>query len=314
MDKTRLGSILGIVLSVLWGISFLSIKVTVLDIPPMTMAVYRFAIACAVLPFMARLAKESLRVPARDLAAMALGGFTGVTLYFFGENHGVALLTASESSLIVSFIPVLAVVADRVFLGIRASGKVWLGAVLSTAGVFLIFARSAGTSASRLGYLYMLAACVAWVVYGIVTRGVAKRYGIWTTSFWQCLFGLAGCVPFALTESAQWRMPGALALWNLLYLGLACSAAAYWLYIASLNLLGVAVASIFINVIPVVSVTASYLFLGERLNGLQLVGGAVVVAGVFLATGPKGRSGGDPERGREPGTVEAERNEPECAG
>ena len=282
---------LGILLSVLWGVSFLSIKVAVVEIPPMTMAVGRFAIACALLPFLAMLAKESLKVTGRDLGIMALGGFTGVTLYFFGENHGVALLTASESSLIVSFIPVLAVVADRAFLGIRVGGRVWLGAILSTLGVFLIFARSAGTTSSRLGYLYMLVACAAWVVYGIVTRNVAKRYGIWTTSFWQCLFGLLGCVPFALTESAQWQVPGAVAFWNLIYLGVACSAGAYWLYIASMNLLGVAVASIFINVIPVVSVGASYLFLGERLNGLQLLGGAVVVAGVFLATAPKGRSG-----------------------
>ena len=295
MEKTRLGSLLGILLSILWGVSFLSIKVAVVEIPPMTMAVYRFAIACAILPFMARLGKEPLKVPPRDLLVLALGGFTGVTLYFYGENHGVALLTASESSLVVSFIPVLAVVADRVLLGVRISAKVWMGAILSTLGVFLIFARSAGTSSSRQGYLYMLVACGAWVAYGLVTRDVAKRHGIWTTSFWQCLFGLAGCVPFALTESARWRMPGATAFWNLLYLGLACSAAAYWLYIASLNLLGPAVAAIFINVIPVVSVSASYLFLGERLNALQLLGGAVVVAGVFLATGSRGRSGGGSE-------------------
>lgn len=203
MEKTRLGAILGILLSVLWGVSFLSIKVAVVEIPPMTMAVCRFVIACAVLPFMAMLAKESLKVTGRDLATMALGGFTGVTLYFFGENHGVALLTASESSLIVSFIPVLAVVADRALLGIRAGGRVWLGAILSTLGVFLIFARSAGTHSSREGYLYMLVACGAWVAYGIVTRNVARRYGIWTTSFWQCLFGLFGCVPFALVKGHQ---------------------------------------------------------------------------------------------------------------
>jgi drug/metabolite transporter (DMT)-like permease len=295
MDKTRSGSLLGIILSILWGISFLSIKVTVVEIPPMTMAVYRFAMACLVLPVMAKLAGEPLAVPLRDLLVLALGGFTGVTLYFYGENHGVALLTASESSLVVSFIPVLAVLAERVFLGNRISARINLGAILSTLGVFLIFARSAGTSSSRLGYLYMLVACGAWVAYGLVTHQVAKRHGLWTTAFWQCLFGLAGCVPFALAESARWRMPGAVALWNLVYLGLACSAGAYWLYIAVLNRLGASVAAIFINLIPVVSVSASYLFLGERLNGLQLLGGAVVVAGVFLATASRERSGATPE-------------------
>ena len=89
MEKTKLGSILGILLSVLWGVSFLSIKVAVVEIPPMTIAVCRFVIACAILPFMAMLAKESLKVTGRDLGIMALGGFTGVTMVFLrGEPRG----------------------------------------------------------------------------------------------------------------------------------------------------------------------------------------------------------------------------------
>jgi drug/metabolite transporter (DMT)-like permease len=292
MNKTRLGVLLGITLSILWGISFLSIKVAVVEIPPMTMAVYRFAIAVAVLPLVARLGGERLGVARSDLPVLVAGGLTGVTLYFLGENHGVALLTASESSLVVSLIPVAAVLAERVFLGRRVAAKVYWGAILSTLGVALIFARSAGTSSSRLGYLYMLLACAAWVAYGLVTHRVASRYGILCISFWHCLFGLIGCIPFALTEASGWRVPGTVAVLNVLYLGLACSALAFWLYIGSLNCLGPAVASIFINVVPVVSVAASYLFLGERLHSLQLAGGAVVVAGVFLATAPGGSAWG----------------------
>ena len=125
MNKTRLGVLLGITLSILWGISFLSIKVAVVEIPPMTMAVYRFAIAVAVLPVVARLGGERLGVARADLPVLVAGGLTGVTLYFLGENHGVALLTASESSLVVSLIPVAAVLAERAFMGRRVAAKVY---------------------------------------------------------------------------------------------------------------------------------------------------------------------------------------------
>ena len=286
MQKDRLASLFGLTLSIIWGLSFLSIKVAVVEIPPMTMAVARFVIACAVLPFIALLAKEKLRVAASDLPALAAGGFTGVTLYFFGENHGIALLSASEASLVISFIPVLAVLAERIFQGARLGLRVYLGAALSTAGVILIAARSAGTTSSRMGYLFMLTSCAAWVVYGQVTRKVAARYGMITVSFWQCLFGLIGCIPFALTESAHWRIPSGAAVLNIFYLGLFCSAAGYWLYISTLKLMGSGRASIYINLIPVISVAASYLLLGERLATLQLLGGGIVVAGVFLATCP----------------------------
>jgi len=287
MDINRLATCYGLLLSVLWGLSCLSIKVAVVEIPPMTMAAFRFIIACAVLPFIARLCRQPLRVAAADLPALAAGGFTGVTLYFYGENNGIALLSASEASLLISFIPVLAVLAERVFQGVRLGSRVYLGALLSAAGVALIAARSAGTTTSRMGYLFMLVAVLAWVGYGQVTRRVAGRYGLVTVSFWQCLFGLAGCVPFALGESAAWQVPGPAAVLNVVFLGVFCSAAGYWLYISTLNVLGSGRASIYINLIPVVAVAASYVLLGERLAPLQLLGGAVVVAGVFLATGPE---------------------------
>jgi drug/metabolite transporter (DMT)-like permease len=70
------------------------------------------------------------------------------------------------------------------------------------------------------------------------------------------------------------------------FLGVFCSAAGYWLYIATLNAMGSGKASVYLNLIPVVAVAASYLILGERLGPLQLLGGVVVVAGVFLATAP----------------------------
>ena len=288
MDRGRRAALFGISVALLWGLSFLCIKMAVVEIPPMTMAVYRFVIACAVLQLFARMAGEPLRVAAADLPALAAGGLSGVTMYFFGENHGIALLSASEASLVISFIPVLAVLAERVCHGVRLGPRVYLGAVLSTAGVILVAARSQGTTTSRAGYLFLMVACAGWVLYGLVTRRVAGRYGPVAVSFWQCLFGLAGCIPFALAEHAAWRVPSAGAMLEVVYLALFCSAAGYWLYVRTLDLVGSGRASLYLNVIPVVSVGASYLILGERLGPLQLLGGVVVVAGVWMATAPAG--------------------------
>lgn len=284
MEKQRTAYLYGLGIVLIWGLSFLSIKVAVAEVPPMTMAAARFVIALAALPVVARLKGESLAVAPRDLPVLALGGLTGSTLYFFGENHGVQLLTASESSLIISTIPVLTLLTERVFSGVRQGWRVYLGALLSMAGVALIAWKSGGGSSSRAGYLYMGTACAAWVLYGMATKSSTRRHGGITITFWQILFGLLGCLPLALAESHAWKAPGWPAALNVLYLGLACSALGYWLYVSALEILGPGRTSLFANLIPVVAVAAAYLILGERLAPNQLAGGAVAVGGVWLAT------------------------------
>ena len=284
MDKRRSASLLGLALALLWGVSFLSIKVAVREVPPMTMAVARFVVACAALPLLVRLQKGSLRVSFRDLPRLAAGGFTGVTLYFLGENNGVARLTASESSVIIGTIPVLTVLSERLFLGTRLGGRTYLGAGLSFAGVALIVGRVGGASASLQGYLFMGLAALSWVAYSFISRPLGSRLGRLTVTFWQLLFGLAFSIPFALAEAPQWQVPSLAASANILFLGVLCSAVGYWLYLTVLDHLGPGRASVFINLIPVVAVAAAFLILGERLAAHQLAGGAVTIAGVYLAT------------------------------
>jgi drug/metabolite transporter (DMT)-like permease len=291
MDQKRAAPLYGVAVAVIWGFSFLSIKVAVAVVPPMTLAAARFVVACAVLPLFALLARESLRVQARDLPLLLLGGILGVTLYFYFENNGVALLSASEASLIIGTIPVVTMIAERVFHGSHLGARAYVGSVLSFVGVALIVLRSGGSgTSSPLGYLCMAGAAVCWVAYTFATRKVSLKYGRLSVTFWQSLFGLAGCLPFALAESASWKVPGFVVSLNVLYLGLFCSAAGYWLYVAAIDHLGLGRASVFVNLIPVVAVAGSYAILGERLGLSQLAGGAVAIAGVYLATAPGRRA------------------------
>lgn len=284
MNGHRTAFLYGVLVAVLWGLSFLSIKVAVASLPPMTLAAARFIVACAVLPPVSLLAKESLRVATADIPVLVLGGILGVTLYFYFENNGILLLSASESSIIVGTIPVVSVIAERVFLGTRLPARVYAGSLLSFAGVALMVAGPSRGTSSPLGYLYMSGAVAAWVAYTFATRTVSLRYGRLCVTFWQSLFGLLGCLPFAFLESAAWRTPSTGTLLHVLYLGLICSAAGYWLYMAAIDHLGVGKASLFVNLIPVVAVAAAYVLLGDRLGGFQLAGGAIALAGVYMAT------------------------------
>jgi len=280
----RTAVVLATATAFIWGLSFLSIKVAVDVVPPMSLGLVRFVIASSLMLLYFAARRSLPRLALRDLPLMAGSGLIGVTLYFAGENNGIMLLSASESAIIVGTIPVLTVLADRLILRGRLGKLQYAGATLSAAGVTLMVVESLKISAQPLGYLYMAVAAFSWVAYAFATRPLLATYKQTEVTFWQSLFGAAGFLPFALFETMDWARLSPVIVLNVLYLAVFCSALGYLFYIISMDVLGAGVASVFINLIPVVSVVASFFILGERLSPLQLGGAAVAVAGVYLTT------------------------------
>lgn len=274
----------GVAVAVVWGLTFLSTKVVVAELSPMMLALLRFIVATMFMPPIAWLSRTSLKIRWRDVPLLAASGFIGITLYFFFENNGILRLSASESSIIVGTIPVLTLVVDMVFYRRRLSWPVVAGILLSFLGVTLIVARSEAAKASPGGYLYMVGAAATWVIYTFMTKPLGGRYPLLAITFWQIFFGMLGCVPFAAVEGFRLGRVTVSLVLNVLFLGVLASALGYWLYVLVLDRLGASRSSVFINLIPVVSIVAAFFILGERLAPLQLAGGAVAIAGVYLAT------------------------------
>jgi drug/metabolite transporter (DMT)-like permease len=289
-----------------WGFSFISIKIAVAVFPPMTLGALRFALAVVILFFVKRKIAPEEKIEKKDIPLLAGAGITGVTLYFFFENNGVALIPASEASIFVGSIPVITMIAEAVWAKITSSQKKELkekqcslfikivlpgsGALISLVGVALVAGVSLALSGTALGYAYMSGACVSWVAYCLLTRPLFASHSRIFIVFWQSLVGFIGFLPFTFFEPS-WQMPG-LDVWgHLLFLGLFCSALGYWFYAMALEDLGVSKATIFINFIPVVSAIGGFFVLGERLKPLQWFGAALVLAGVYLTMLAPGKDG-----------------------
>jgi drug/metabolite transporter (DMT)-like permease len=294
-----------------WGFSFISIKETVSVFPPMTLGALRFAVALVPLWFMMIRLCPGEKFTLGDFPFLAGSGLTGVTFYFFCENNGVALVSASEASIIVAAIPVLTMITEwiagrvkrrppgdpaRPGSGLRA--RHWLGALISIGGAALTAGVSLSVSGNNGGYLFMGGAALCWVAYGFLTRplfgapgtssgGSNRGHSRFFIVFWQNLFGFIGFLPFALLEYPRWGKPDLPAALHVLFLGLCCSALGYLFYAYSLELLGVSVSSVFINLIPVVTVIAGFFILGERLTVSQGLGALLVIGGVYLAVLPE---------------------------
>jgi drug/metabolite transporter (DMT)-like permease len=126
-------------------------------------------------------------------------------------------------------------------------------------------------------------AALSWVAYCFLTRPLFARCSRIHIVFWQSVFGFIAFLPFSIAEHSRWAMPGLPVIFHVVFLGICCSALGYWLYAQSLEDLGVAISSIFINFIPVITAIAGFFLLGDRLTPIQWTGAALVISGVTLA-------------------------------
>ena len=303
-NKKALASIIIVVF--FWGFSFVSTKIAIAVFPPMSLAMLRFAIALVFLYFIKlKLApNEKLRI--KDIPLLFAAGLTGVTLYFFFENNGIALVSASEASIAVSSIPALIMITD-LLAGKISSGKKkqadgssdnniedvkkpsltkarqWIGCFVSIAGVWLVAGVSFSISGNITGYIFMTGAAFSWAAYAFLTRPLFAHCSRIYIVFWQTAAGFIFFIPFSVMEFHRWGRPDIEVILHLLFLGIFCSAIGYWFYVRAMEVLGVSVSAIFINLIPVVTVISGFFILDDRLTLLQWIGAALVVSGVYLA-------------------------------
>lgn len=297
MTERRTALIALVVTVLFWGLSFISTKVVLPVLPPMSLGAVRFALAILFLAIVKRRTAPEEKLALRDLPYLMGAGMVGVTAYFYFENTGILYVSASEASIIIAAIPVLTMITERIVGRIaarrhtagenlvpRITLRRWAGAALSMVGVWLVAGATVAISGSATGYLYMFGAAASWVAYCFLTRPLFARRSRIYIVFWQSVFGFVGFLPFALLEAPRWGTPNLAIAFHVVYLGVFCSALGYWFYARALQVLGVATATVFVNLIPVITVAAGFVFLGDRLTQIQWAGAAAVLAGVYAAT------------------------------
>lgn len=267
-----------------WSTSFAATKLAYGSIPPLTLGALRFIVAAVLLGVYVT-AKGSLVRPGRkDLGVIALSGFLGITLFFSLQNIGVSLTSASNAALIVASFPAVTALLEWCIYRVRVTRIQMVGIALSIFGVFILTGGDSGGGENMLlGNILLVATGVAWALYTFATRKTVNRYPPATFAFYQTAFGALFFIPVALFEYEAWQMPTPGALGAMLYLALFCSVAAFLLNNYGLRKLSAGVSVSLMNLVPVFGALFSVAVLDEALSFMQLVGGAVVLAGVWCS-------------------------------
>lgn len=272
--------------TVFWGISYSVTKILLGSVPAIQIAFLRHVLAALVLAC-AFLICRKVVIERSDLARTALGGITGILLYFLFETNGLRFTTAATGSLIVATIPVLNIITGAVFFRERHCRRRWLGVLLSFLGVYLVI-RAGNQGTLSVGdlkgnILVFLAAC-SWVAYNRINEPLLIKYDSLSLNFYQVLLGVSLFFILTLFQAPNISVPSSSTFLGIAYLGVFCSAIAYFFYLYALKNLGTAVVTSFINLVPVFGILGGVMMLGETLAAGHLLGGAVVITGVSLVT------------------------------
>ena len=255
--------------------------------PPFTIAAVRFGIASILLYAWARLTNRPLSPLKRSDWKMVAGlGLTAVAGYNWLFLTGLTLAPASDGAIIVPglapvFTAVLAGVVVRERLGLRG----FVGLAVAAIGLFLVVNPAGGTDDRRLlGDLLFITGAALWGVYSVLARIASRRFSAVSATLYGTALGTLVLIPPALFEGGASTLAAAPveALVGIGYLALFGTVAAFVLLNMGVARIGAARASAFALLVPIVGVLSSVALLNEELGPLTVVGGAVVLIGLWL--------------------------------
>lgn len=271
----------------LWSTGFIGARLGLPYAEPLTFLALRFGLVTALLATAALAARAPWPRRPADWGHLAVAGLLMHGVYLGGVFVAIGLgLEAGLSALIVSLQPILVAAAAGLFLGERVRPRAWAGLALGLAGVVLVLARKLGGGAGgTLGAVLACVAALAGITAGTLYQ---KRFGaahdLRAGNAVQFAAATLFCLALALafeTMRVRWTAGFAFALlWLVLVLSLG---AISLLYLLLRRGAASRVASLFFLTPPTTALIAWPLF-GERLGPVELLGMAVAVAGVALAS------------------------------
>lgn len=270
-----------------WGISFLNTRV-LLDagLTPTEIFVFRFIIAYFSLLIICRFKVRYCGW--RDELLFVVCGVAGGSAYFIAENTALEYTLISDVAVLVSTAPLTTALMGAIFYrDERITWMTCLGMVIAFIGsVMLAMKNGLVWGDSIIGDLLALSAAFVWAFYSMALKRLNRSYTTLFITRKLFFYGIVSAMPFLLLKNNNfdWNTFRQPEVWgNLLYLGLICSMAAYFIWGITVKRIGAVRASNYFYLSPIISMIAAAVWFGERTTIVAYVGCLLILAGVIIA-------------------------------
>ena len=297
--RTVLGASIGLVI-IIWAINFIAAKIGLRSLPAITLASFRVVLAgavmlpfylfCSRLPAFAAVAESRRREFAlRDLWPFLYMGFFGVVMNQVCFTVGLRYTSVGHAAVIVGMGPIYTLIFAVLLQLERATWRKAIGMAIAFTGI-AVMASENGISAhspSVLGDVITMTGSVGFAMYVVLGKRLGGRYDALTMTAFSHYAGALIVLPVAiyravtLGSAEHWRGIAWTGWAAMFYMAIFSSAVAYVFYFWLLRYLEASQLSAFTYLLPVVATILGILWLGEKGSWSQVLGGALVLGGVY---------------------------------
>lgn len=286
-NHADIGHLSAFVTILIWGTTFISTKILLRSFSPTEILFFRFLLGLAALAVI--YPKRLKGTTIRQELTFAGAGLCGITLYYLLENIALTYTQASNVGVIISTAPFFTVILSY-FLSKhkeKPNRLFFAGFAAAIAGICLISFENTGIQINPVGDILALVAAVVWAVYSLLTKKISK-FGLNTiqTTRRIFLYGIVFMIPTLFLYGFHFdfsKFSNPTNLTNLIFLGLGASALCFVTWSIAVKNLGAVKTSIYIYMVPVITVIASALILKEKITVYSVIGTALTLAGLLIS-------------------------------
>jgi drug/metabolite transporter (DMT)-like permease len=291
---------------IVWGASFVATKIALQEAAPITIVWLRFLMGVVILGMAVVLRKQFTLPEKKEWAYFGVLGFLGITFHQWLQSNALRTSQAGTTAWIVSTTPVFMALLGWVLLKEGLGWGKTLGIFVAFAGVLIVISKGDVNSISignfgAPGDKLILISAINWAVFSALSRRGLKSLPATLMMFYVMSLGwLFSTILFCMGPAfasfpndlarAYLSGPGlsdipdlTFAGWmGIAFLGIFCSGLAYIAWYDALKALTTAQTGVFLYIEPIVTVIVAFLILGEAITPALLLGGAVILFGVWL--------------------------------
>ncbi|GGH19761.1 DMT family transporter [Paenibacillus segetis] len=281
--KSALFGLLGV--AVLWGFSYIISSYLITYFSPTFLSFTRMGLTWfVVLALLYR--SGSLSRPTKKewlllLASSVFGTLIQQPLYF----KGLQLSSAANASLIYAVAPLVAVFMERLFLKTPWTGGKLIGGILGVIGVTIIISFGGGKFSLSSGDVYLLIAMLGMTISMIFTPILARTMSLTSINIFGGGVGIVMMAPVATIDvlNGSLLVSSSIVIWLMLLLLAFITATSNIWWTRGVAITGPGTAAMFMNIPPFISLVAGHYLLGDAIHGAQLIGGLLILFGVYVS-------------------------------
>jgi drug/metabolite transporter (DMT)-like permease len=284
VKRYGIGAILAISATILiWSTTFAGLVVALKHFSPGHLLFLRWSLAA--LLFAGYGVTTRMRLPKRaDVPVFLVAGLLGFGIYQSLLVFGQQGVSASMAGFLINMNPVFTTLIAVALGRDSANGFTWLGLGACMGGLVLMGSAHGGFGQIGWSAGLVVLAALSFAGYTVISKPLFSRYSALEVTTYCVIAGTLPLLVFAPGSMAAVASASPAQLATVLFLALFPGSIAYLLWSRSVAAFPPGVASRFLYLVPVIGVPIAWLWVGEAPQALTLIGGAITLAGVALAT------------------------------